>query len=303
MRRFHKLITILVMAVSMAACLCACGANAPVEAPSPAVESAPVEHSPTMAPTQAPTLAPETPVPDTLPLPQAVDGWAESYIAFLDSSYDIFAALWPEGISGMGFIDLDLDGTPELVVFDQGASSTLGVQLFDLIDGQVQCVSSVLDSAAGAFGSSYFSSVSVCANFFESFRLSKTADGWCFWVDSANSTMETAWDDIIRFDGVNGVLTPSAVCSRYLQTDPTSGLVTAEQYTVGGAAVDGAAYQAAANVYLESEDVSYNGAGVFLWNNLDVYSVPYEGFMAMARDAAAAYVPIASVVTRVSAAG
>ena len=95
--------------------------------------------------------APGTAASGTLELPQPAAGWQDSYLAFLDDCYDIFAALWPDGISGLGFIDLDLDGTPELVVFDQGASATMGVHLFDLSGDWVYCVSSELDSAAGAF--------------------------------------------------------------------------------------------------------------------------------------------------------
>ena len=114
-------------------------------------------------------------VPDTLTLAPAVEGWADSYIAFLDSNYDIFAALWPDGMGGAAFMDLDLDGTPEMVLFDQGASVAMGAHIFDLIGGQVYCVSSALDSAAGAFNGSYFSSVHVNAGFFEAFRLSMTA--------------------------------------------------------------------------------------------------------------------------------
>ena len=107
-----------------------------------------------------------------LETPEAEEGWAESYFTFLDDNFDILSALWPGGLTGVGFIDLDLDGTPEMLLFDQGASATLGVQLFDVSDGRVYCVSSVQESASGAFGGEHFSRVSVCASFFESFRLS-----------------------------------------------------------------------------------------------------------------------------------
>ncbi len=236
-------------------------------------------------------------VPETLTLPQPAAGWQDAYLAFLDSRYDTFSYLWPEGMSGVGFIDLDLDGTPEMVVFDQGASATLGAQLFDLAGGQVYCVSSVLDAAAGAFDGSHMSAVDVWTSFFESFRLSRTADGWCFWVDSANGTMETAWDEIVRFDCVDGILTPSSVCYRYLEFDPASGLVVAERYTAAGAPTDAAGYAGASSVYMDGQDAGYDAAGVFLWNDLDRYDTSREGLMAMARDAAAAYRPITDYVT------
>ena len=242
-------------------------------------------------------------VPETLVLPAPTEGWADSYLDFLSSNYDIFAALWPYGVGGMGFIDLDLDGTPELVVFDQGAAATMGAHLFDLADGKIYCVSSVTDGSAGAFDSTYLTDVGVCASYFESFRLSRTAEGWCFWVDSANSTMEMAWDEFVRFDCSDGILTPVSVCARYLETDMSSGAVITEDYVVAGDASDKAAYEAASNVYLNGQDAGYEAKGVFLWNDMDSYdTTTHDGFVALARAAADAYVPITDTVTLSAAA-
>ncbi len=229
---------------------------------------------------------------EPLSLPEAVDGWQDSYLAFLDDNYDIFADLWPEGMTGVGFVDLDLDGTPEMIVFDQGASATLGAQLFDLVDGQVVCVSSTLDSDSGAFGDEYFSTVSVCTSYFEAFRLSYTTeDGWCFWVDSANGTLESTWNEIIRFDCENGVMNPVSVCSRYLESDEETGLVVAESYTVSGQEAQAADYEAAANIYLYGQDSGYEASGVFLWSD-NSFDTTYEGFLTLARAAIEAYRPI-----------
>lgn len=248
-------------------------------------------------------VADPTAVPETVVLPQPAEGWAESYLAFLEGNFDIFSALWPEGISGLGFIDLDLDGTPELVVFDQGAAATMGAHLFDLADGKIYCVSSVTDGSAGAFDSTYLTDVGVCASYFESFRLSRTAEGWCFWVDSANSTMEMAWDEFVRFDCSDGILTPVSVCARYLETDMSSGAVITEDYVVAGDASDKAAYEAASNVYLNGQDAGYEAKGVFLWNDMDSYdTTTHDGFVALARAAADAYVPITDTVTLSAAA-
>ena len=38
--------------------------------------------------------------------------------------------------------------------------------------------------------------------------------------------------------------------------------------------------------------MDYDAAGVFLWSDMNRYDTTYDGFMAMARDAAEAYVPI-----------
>ena len=241
-------------------------------------------------------------VPETLTLAPPADGWADSYISFLDESFDTFASLWPEGMGGIAFIDLDLDGTPEMVVFDQGASAAMGVHLFDLADGSVRCVSSALDGAQSAFGGGSWSSVYVNAGFFESFRLSRTDAGWCFWIDSSNGTMESAWDEIVRFDDDGGVLTPVSVCDRYLEFDLYSGQAVTERYRVSGVTADAAGYDQAAAVYQAGLDTGYEAKGVYMWDSAS-YGASREGLLAMARDAASVYVPITSTVTLASISG
>jgi hypothetical protein len=272
-----------VLALCLSVLLCACQTGSDLS------------YTPTPAPTPEATQTPAptaTPEPEAFQLPETPEGWADSYLTFLDDNYDIFAALWPEGLTGVGFLDLDLDGTPEMVVFDLGASATLGVQLFDLVDGQVYCVSSVLDSAAGAFGSEHFSTISLCTSYFESFRLCRTETGYCFWVSSANGTLESTWDEIIRFDCVEGVLTPVSVCGRYLASDVDTGLVVTERYTVDGQASNQTAYDQAAAVYTQAQDLGYEAQGVFLWNDMSAYDTTYDGLMAMAQAAVESYVPL-----------
>ncbi len=241
-------------------------------------------------------------VPNALVLAPPVDGWQDSYISFLDSNYDIFAALWPDGMGGAAFIDLDLDGTPEMVLFDLGASVSMGAHIFDIIDGSVECVSSALDSAQNAFGGSHWSSVGVNAGFFEAFRLCKSDNGWCFWVDSNNGTMESTWDEIVRFDSVGGVLTPVSVCDRYLEFDMDSGLVVTERYTVAGQSTDNVGYDQASLAYQAGPDAGYEAKGVYVWDS-GAYTADREGLTAMVRDAAAAYVPITSMVTAATISG
>lgn len=278
-----------IWAILIAAAVCGCGT-----APTAAAASAPETVAKTSAATVRTLKSAAQPRPEVLDEVQTTGEWAEAYLSFLDDNYDIFAALWPDGITGVGFIDLDLDGTPEMVVFDQGASATLGAQFFDLRDGRVYCVSSVQENASGAFGDEFFSAVSVCTSYFEAFRLSKTEDGYCFWVSSANGTMESSWDELVRFDCVDGVLTPVSVCARYLESDPVSGQVVTERYTVLGESSDVAGYQSASAEYTDVEDTGYEAGGVFLWSDMTRYDTTYDGLMAMAQDAAEAYVPIAS---------
>lgn len=285
MRRFSALALLLCMLTA----LCACGGETGQNTPEPGSAAEMVQEGAEPAPTpETESVLEET---EFVPA-EAAEGWQESYLTFLSDNYDIFAALWPEGLAGVGFMDLDLDGTPEMLIFDLGASATMGVQLFDLVDGQVYCVSSVMDSASGAFDPKYFTTVSVCASYFESFRLLRGEDGCAFWVESANGTLESAWSEIIRFESAEGVLTPVSVCSRYLESNPETGVIFREEYTVGDAASDEEGYALAAMPYTQGEDMGYEGSGLFLWNNMKHYDTTYEGFMAMAEDAATAYRPL-----------
>lgn len=289
-----KRLLTMVLTAALLWALCACGAAEDVPVSRAAEAVAPAETAETPAPAASEPPAEETVSEPVYTLPETAEGWQEVYLAFLDDNYDIFAALWPEGLSGVGFIDLDLDGMPEMLVFDLGASATLGAQLFDLVDGQVYCVSSGLDSAAGAFGEEHFSPVSICASYFDAFRLIRGEDGYEFWVQSANGTLESAWDEIIRFTCEDGGLVPVSVCGRYLESDVETGEVIAESYTVGGDISDAAGYELAAAPYVSGEDTGYQAAGMFLWDNMKRYDTTYDGFMAMAQDAATAYAALPS---------
>ena len=223
---------------------------------------------------------------DTLSIRAPQENWADSYLAFLEDHFDAFAALGPEGIS---FADLDLDGTPEMAVFTQGASA-MDVHLFDLVGGQVYCVS----SASGAFGGEYLSGTAVCAGYFEAFCLSHTEAGWCFWVDSSGSTRDRSWNEIIRFDSSGGVLKPVLVCARYLECDPDTGLVVSEEYRVSGSSGTQDQYQTAADVYLLGNDTGYQAGG--RWSG-GYDTASRDGLLSLAADAAGAYVPILGTVT------
>ena len=221
------------------------------------------------------------------------EGWADDYLAFLQEHYDAFATLWPGGVSGISFLDLDLDGTPEMAVFTQGAAS-MDVHLFDLADGQVYCVSSAANGAAGVFGGEHLSSTAVCARYFEAFCLSDTEEGWYFWVDSSDSTAGYTWNEIIRFDSAGGILKPTLVCARYLTCDADTGLVDSEKYEVSGTSGTQEQYQAAADVYLLGKDTGYQAGGT--WSG-GYDAASRDGLLAMAADAADAYVPILGTVT------
>lgn len=285
MRRFRVLVVMLGLFLT----LCACGGAEEASGSAVMPENTAVLETP--EPMAAPAAEATTDEPE-LSLPEPAEGWQETYLTFLDDNYDIITALWPGGLAGVGFIDIDLDGTPEMLLFDFGASATMGVHLFDLVNGTVCCVSSALDSASGAFGAEYLTAVSVCASYFESFRLLRNGGEYAFWVESANGTLESAWNEIIRFDCDDGVLTPVSVCSRYLECNVETGMVITESYSVGPEESDEAGYGEASAPYVYGEDMGYDGAGLFLWDNMKRYDTTYEGFMAMAQDAATAYCPL-----------
>ncbi len=285
-----KRLTLFLLAIVIISALCSCGAErtpAPEESTVPAAtDAAQTAADVTPAPT-------EPPAPAGLVLPAPEQGWEKAYVGFLNDNYDILAALWPDGLTGVGSIDLDLDSMPEMVLFDQGASATLGVQLFDQIDGQVFCVSSTNENARGAFDDAHLSAMTICASFFEAFRLSCTEDGYGFWVSSTNGTMETSWDEIVSFGEEDGVLTLTSICTRWLETDPEIGVVVEERYTAYGQEAEEADYRTAAAYYMDARDTGYDARGVFLWNDMQSYDTTCEGLLAMARDAVNAYVPIA----------
>lgn len=285
--------------------LCALGACSKTEDTPVAI----VTPEPTAEPTAAPTTEP---TPDTTAEPDAAQGgtgelpglsfytaadadeWLPLYRTWLENSFDVVAALWPDGISGIGFVDLDLDGTPELLLFDMGASAAMGLQIFDIADGAVVCVSSVNEAAAAAFGGDYFSPVSVCAQLFEDFRLVSDGEQTGFTVHSANGTPESSWDEIIRFRrGTGDVLTLESVCRCEIINDVENDTIAVENYYVDGADTDEVAYIEASQAADSAADLGYEASGVFQWNDMERYDTSLEGLLVMLDDAAALYTPIA----------
>lgn len=219
--------------------------------------------------------------------------WLPLYRDFLSDSFDVIAALWPDGISGIGFIDLDLDGTPEMLLFDMGASAAMGVQFFDIVDGAVVCVSSVNEGAAAAFGGEHFSAVSVCAQLFEDFRLVSNGEQTFFTVHSANGTPESSWEEDIHFRRAQGdVLTLTSLCRCEIINDVENDTIAVENYSIEGEDCDEVAYIEAQQAVADAADLGYEAFGVFQWNDMERYDTSLEGLLVMLDDAAAGYKPI-----------
>ncbi len=268
--------------------LCACGGKTeslPTATPAPTPESAGETPAPTATPAPTPEPTPSAYTPSEL-------DWQSAYRRFVEDNFDVFAALWPEGMSGVGFIDLDLDGLPEMLLFDMGASASMGVQIFDIVEGAVVCVSSVNEAAAAAFGGEWFAPLAVCACFFEDFRLLESGDESFFSVRSTNGSLESCWEEQLRFGcGESGELTLASLFRLETESDVENGIIAAEYFFAAGEPVDEASYTAAAAAMGEAYDTGYEAAGMFLWNDMERYDTSIEGLLAMLDDAAAVYAP------------
>lgn len=293
-----KRILCLILALGVVFAFCACSEkDGEIElplSPMPTVE-------PTVQPTAEPTAEPASEPDSTgelpglsLYTPTESTAWGALYRQWLENSFDVIAALWPEGISGIGFVDLDLDGTPELLLFDMGASAAMGVHIFDIAEGAVVCVSSVNEAAAAAFGGEYFSAVSVCAQLFEDFRLVTDGEQTYFTVHSANGTPEFSWEEDIRFQrGRGDVLAPESLCRRETANDVENDVIAVEDYFVAGETTDEVSYSEAQRAVSEAADLGYEAGGVFLWDDMERYDTSLEGLLVMLDDALALYMPIA----------
>lgn len=206
------------------------------------------------------------------------------YKNFLTNNYNDLSSLMPGGISGIGFIDLDLDGGMEMLLFDAGASASMGLQFFDIIDGEVRCVSANIVDLGERFGGDYLRETYVNANYFDDFRLmtdKKTGDKR-FVVESANGALDFGYNEQISFSADGEILTLSSLCYQYQSFDNETGTVTGTKYTVGGADCEKDAYDAAVKSLKDDyTDANLECKGVFLWED-DSYAEGASGLIAMA---------------------
>ena len=227
------------------------------------------------------------------PVPEGRSDWAEAYTAFAEENFDALSESCFGGVAGVGFIDLDLDGTPELVLFDSGAGASMGVQLFDLTEEGVVCVSASSVEAGLTFGDETLSPLYADALFFDDFRLMESEDGrrW-FQILSRNGAGDFYYNELLRLTGTEGRLTLESLWYKRITTDPATGEETGGVYTVGGESVSDKAFAAAVNAAENAgTDSGYTAEGVFLWSDKS-FGYDFDGLMAMVKAAAASYVPI-----------
>lgn len=272
------------LALCLVLSLAACGKEAPAPAPAPVVTAIPVP-VPTPEATEAPA-----PVETAAPAPAA---WETLYSSFLTANYQTLAEACYGFVAGVGFIDLDLDTVPELLVFDAGASSSMGVQFFDIVNGKVECVSASSVAVGDAFGGEYYDPrLNVNTTAFEAFRLKEGPDGALYFeVTSHNGAEDLRYSELIRF-GKNaaGVLTLQTLACRQTSVDPATQTELYTVCTVGDQPIDSSTYDAILAEAGRAIDYGYEAGGVFLWEDKG-YGQDILGFNAMLEAAVAKYVP------------
>lgn len=226
---------------------------------------------------------------DALPSPSqtiVVDNKArgEVFRAFLSDNYQKLSEAFFGGISGIGFIDLDMDGSIEMLIFDTGASASMGLQFFDIVDGKVECVSANMDAVGTSFGGKHFSKVIVTANYFEAFHLMEdnTTHEKFFTVSSCNGAADFSYSELIRFGKDNGVLALKSLLYQYQEFDIDSGAVIGESYKVNGKDSGRDQYSTDYEKFFsEMSDTGFKAKGVFLSESKD-YENGLDGLLAMA---------------------
>ncbi len=264
--------------------LCACGRGEEASG-----------HAPAAAPEPTPEVV-ETPAPASEAAPEVTAAptpvWQTLYTDFLTSRFDELVQASKGAITGVGFIDLDLDGTPEMLLFDPGAGSAMGVQFFDIAEDQVVCVAASSDSFNYSFGGPYFSPrLYVNTTSFQAFRLREAADGQLYFeVDSYNGAEDFRYSERIRFTQQKGVLQLMTIACMQTSVDPETQEERYTVYTVGDVPIDAESYRTILARADQAVDLGYEAAGVFLWDDMR-YNADLPGFTLMLEDALAAYVP------------
>ncbi len=208
----------------------------------------------------------------------------KTFRSFISDNYNKLSEACYGGIAGIGFIDLDMDGGIEMLMFDAGASASMGVQFFDIIDDSVECVSANMKSIGDVFGGDHFTDTYVNANFFEDFRLMQSKkDGEFFFLVSSGNGMEgSVYRELIQFGSSNGSLTLTSLMFKSEEYDPNSGTVLSTECRVNGASSTLDEYTAAYNkIYSEAEDTGLDMKGAFVWENQS-FTQDKDGVLAMA---------------------
>ncbi len=252
--------------------------------------SAPPEVTPSGEPATSGDTPAASPSPEASPqLKLDNELRTQTFLAFIKDSYPQLSEAFFGGISGIGFIDLDCDTGVEMLIFDSGASASMGLQFFDIIDDKVECVSANLTSVKDAYAKEHYSDVIVNANTFDSFRmmLDSATEKKFFLVSSGNGASVFTYKELIRFGSDNGVLTLESLLYLCENFDETTGEATSTEYKVEGKPADKTAYDTKyQSIYSAAKDTGYEAKGAFAWNNtVEEYEASQSGLLKMAQKA------------------
>jgi len=299
MKKILSLLLILLLLISAAACSREASVAEVTESPAPS-EEVEVTETPDAAVPDEPAVPEESaePAEEDADEPEDTEDepWAEIYTAFLEANYDALNDACFGGLTGIGYIDLDTDGSAELLIFDAGASASMGIQIFDIINGEVELISANMLAVAELYRGDYYSELYVNANYFDDFRLMEDLDTGerFFVVTSTNGALDFSFQELIGFSGgeAEDWLHMSSLLYAYEEYDIDSGELSRAVYRIGSEEVGEAEYSSALSSFeAAAADTGYEAAGAFLWENGD-FASGIDGFLAMNRSALEKYAPL-----------
>lgn len=246
---------------------------------------------PAPTPTAAPTALPEF-VPSTVEETETHEEFA-LYRDFLELNYVPLTSCCGF-ISGLGLCDLDLDGCAELLLFDAGASSSMGVQFFDIEDGSVVCVSASCVELGSLYkGQSFDRRHYVDTVDFSAFQLIELSDGQLFFtVTSRNGDDTLRFTERFRFGRDEAdLLTLSCLCCSNEGYDAETGEKKYTVYTRDDETLSQEEYDAV-NLALDSAtNMGYSLSGHFIWDDAS-FGSEYGALMNLYEAVVEAYVPV-----------
>lgn len=211
--------------------------------------------------------------------------WESAYTAFLTNEGELPEAL-NIAVNGAGLADLDVDGTPELILFDPGSGASNGINIFDIdANGQVVCV-----SAASMFNGG-FTPISIFGSDANMFHLVKTEPGQlAYYCISSNSTEGYAYEAYISF--VQGdLLSLKELAFVEEEADPAFPDEKSYRYRVDGNETTDDAYVRKVDAFLgNAEELPANVSAVMLTDKGDTSDM--QGALEMFKEAAAKYQPL-----------
>ena|GEM_PF-942920 len=295
MQNFIKMLVLFALLLVFSAC------EAPPSATlTPTVAPPSGESSLPPPPTELEDPTPPTdaaPPPEPTPVAVPDEQWEGKFRTFIEAEYDKIFESFVSGIAGLGFIDLDFDNSPELIIFDLGASTSMGVQIFDVIGGEVECIAANIPLVGEVFGRGHLSSAAISANEFAAFRLIRErATGTpLFIAHSVNGAVDFLNSEIITFRrGAADEVVVSKFLSKfeeYAESDDGERILSSQRFEYRGEEIDEERYSSAmAEFEANYEDADYEAHGVFIWENA-AYEREFQGLVAMFDAAVKAYIP------------